>query len=498
MMRPFFCLQVCYHAAIITTPASNVPSILALDQGTHASRACLFNAAGDMLFTHTENISLNRIDAHRVEQDPQQIIRSLQDCIAAAIEAADRFNSPIGCCGLAIQRSSVLAWRPQGEALSPVLSWQDTRGASQLESLRHRKRHIQALTGLPLSPHYGASKLAWLRRQFATRNPLRLSPLVSHVLFHLLATSPYLCDPVNAQRTQLFALQQGDWSARLCDWFGVPQHLLPACRPVLRDYGQLRQAAIPLTAVSGDQNAALFGAGEPPADTALVNIGSGAFVLQLLDDYQNSDKQLTGIACSDSRHIRYLREATVNGAGNALQWLQQGETAIGLHEHLDGWLQQTDPSLIFVNSIGGLGSPWWNNHIPPRFINLSPGGDKPAPLQQKAVALVESIVFMLHANLEIMQRQQAIARLQVSGGLSQLDGLCQRLANLTGLAVERSTLTGATARGIAWLAAGRPGEWQETGRPQHFLPDADPGLHRRYRHFLTAIEGNGEAPLFVS
>jgi len=56
---------------------------------------------------------------------------------------------------------------------------------------------------------------------------------------------------------------------------------------------------------------------------------------------------------------------------------------------------------------------------------------------QQAAAVIESIVFLLLENLARMQKAEPdLRRLRVSGGLAQLDGLCQRLADLSGLPLE--------------------------------------------------------------
>ena len=78
-------------------------------------------------------------------------------------------------------------------------------------------------------------------------------------------------------------------------------------------------------------------------------------------------------------------------------------------------------------------------------------------------------------------------RLQVSGGIAQLDGLCQRLADLTGSVVYRPTETEATTRGAAWLAAGRPTKWPEAQPGQTFNPQPNPALADRYQHFLEEL-----------
>ena len=477
---------------------------LAIDQGTHASRACLFDEAGLLVSEHTKNIQLKRISSTHIEQDAGEIIDSVKEVVAKLLHEVHPQRT-IAACGIAIQRSSVLAWQSDGTAISPVLSWQDTRGSQQLDDLRETESEIQHLSGLPLSAHYGATKLHYLQCEAKTRGiateTLRLSPLISYLLFHILEEHPYIVDHTNAQRTQLFSIAELDWSARLAELFKVPLQTLPDCVPVLNHtgtaHGNLSGTEIPVTAISGDQNAAFYDTGSLTSETALVNLGSGAFVLSLLPHYQTSKKQLSTIACSENSTVQYVREATINGAGSALEWLEKKYDISDLWEQLPTWLtaigpDETGQPPIFINSIGSLGSPWWNNSIEPKFIidDNSANNAKTELVsldpELRAVAVIESIVFMICINLEIMQSEQTLNRLRVCGGLSQLDGLCQRLADLSALQVERLRSPEATARGIAWLAAGKPDAWSHAD-VETFKPKNNITLCKRYAMFSAVL-----------
>jgi glycerol kinase len=100
---------------------------------------------------------------------------------------------------------------------------------------------------------------------------------------------------------------------------------------------------------------------------------------------------------------------------------------------------------------------------------------------------------MIQINLELMDDEAPLQRVRVSGGLSNLDGLCQRLSNLSGLDIERTVIAEATARGVAWLAAGCPQSWcesrnQHEGGAMRFRPHHDPALHARYQQFRSGIQ----------
>jgi glycerol kinase len=71
--------------------------------------------------------------------------------------------------------------------------------------------------------------------------------------------------------------------------------------------------------------------------------------------------------------------------------------------------------------------------------------------------------------------------------VSRLDGLCRRLASLNGVAVHRRDDPEASARGIAYLAAGRPARWNTGVAEEVFEPQRDPALRQRYRRWRALM-----------
>ena len=102
--------------------------------------------------------------------------------------------------------------------------------------------------------------------------------------------------------------------------------------------------------------------------------------------------------------------------------------------------------------------------------------------------MIESIIFLLQANIVLLRTvNPAVDKIQISGGLSRLDGLCQKLANLSDLAVYRPVQLEATARGIAWQAAGGPANWPDSGDGDTFTPTEDRELNERYNRYLAIL-----------
>ena len=465
----------------------DTPLYLAIDQGTHASRAIVLDGRGGIVASGEKAIGLTRPQAGWAEQDPEEVVQSVRDAVTAAMKYVKR--GAIAAAGLASQRASAICWdRRDGRALSPIFSWQDRRAHAWIDALQPAHGEaVHAKTGLFLSPHYGASKLRWALdhlpavRGAAEAGTLAWGPMASFLAFRLLAERPLLADPQCAARTQLWNLHARDWDPELLALFGLPGGFLPRSFHTCGHWGTLdvNGKAVRLAAVNGDQSAAVFASGWPEADTAYLNIGTSAFVQRVLERFPGVvPRQLTGIILDDGTRTVYMVEGNVNGAGTALEWFARDFSVSDLLHDLPGWLDdvKTAPPL-FLNGIAGLGGPFWKAEFESRFVGE--GG-----VAEKAVALVESIAFLLQANVDHMAAHvPPPARIRLSGGLSRIQGLCRRIASVSGLPVHRRDDPEATARGIACLAAGRPAGWDPGGREDVFAPREDQALRARYREW---------------
>ncbi len=465
---------------------------LAIDQGGHGSRALVFDERGEALTAAERPCAVSHPRPHYVEHDPEELLASVRAALTEAWDALGSRRAAVAAAGLATQRSSIVCWDPRdGQALSPVLSWQDTRAQQWIAGFAGRAAEIHERTGLRLSAHYGVSKLRWCLDQLDAVRTARAAgrlvcgPLASFLLFRLLAERPLLVDPANASRTLLWNLHSRDWDAALLELFDVPRTLLPACVPSVHAFGTLMLAgrAIPLRVATGDQSAALYAGGEPPPDTAFVNIGTGAFLQRIQrEPPARAWPLLASVVLQDGARLRFALEGTVNGAGSALRWLEREHGLADPEATLEAWLEQVGAPPLFLNGVSGLGSPYWVADFPSRFIGE--GG-----LPERAAAVAESVVFLLARNLERMDALAGPARkIRASGGLARIDALCRRLADASRLPVERLGHCEATARGLAYLLAGAPASWPDPAGGRRFAPAANAALRARYRRWCAAME----------
>jgi len=445
--------------------------VLALDQGGHASRACIVDEHGDIVAEQQVAIATTHGSDGEVEHNADEIAASLRAAAVSVLRGAGELV--IDAAGLATQRSTIVCFEPRsGSALSPAISWQDRRNAAWLQSFAAYTARIGALTGLPLSPHYGVGKMRWCLdhlpavQRARERADLAIGPLAAYLMMRLTGGAA-LADPANASRTLLWDSGERDWSAELLQLFGIERAWLPLCTPTRTSYGHLQlddgaagvtgaARPIALRAVTGDQSAIPFAFGTPDPTCVYINLGTGAFIQRPLAVRPvDAAPLLASVLLADRDGALYSLEGTVNGAGAAIS---RFVAEAGVPEALL-WrqLETLVPALVlplYINGIGGLGSPYWRSQQASYFVDDGEGeGDRDGENLRRFAAVLESIVFLIAINFDLMRaRGGALTRVIVSGGLSRSDWLCRRLAAVLGVPVLRGAQE-ATVLGVAALAA---------------------------------------------
>ncbi|MFA5632331.1 MAG: FGGY family carbohydrate kinase [Porticoccaceae bacterium] len=457
---------------------------LIIDQGGQSTRAVLFDHSGKILARERRPIATRRSAPDRVEHDCDELLASVHDTIDALLPRIPAASGPIPT-GLVTQRSSLVCWRrTTGEPLTPVISWQDTRGKSLLENFEAQRDDIKARTGLVVNVHYGASKILWCLenvpavKMAQATGELAVGPLAAFLVFKL--TGQFKVDPANGSRTLLMNIHSNSWDDHLLARATSSRHSLPEICDTRDDYGFFVRGEhrFALRLVNGDQSAAFNSYGSLRDDTVYINAGSGAFIACVKPPRVTAPQNLllSPVYC-EAGVCQLLCEGTVNGAANALEYQRQ---ALALQDYgaLDDWHGDYDSIPLFLNGIGGLGSPFWNADFDSEFIGA---GDA----RQKMLAVLESIAFLLILNLQALQAAGiSLTQIYLSGGLSRFALLTTRLQQLSGLPVYLADDSEATARGAAFQLAGFPRDWSLPAMTRHQpgpLTALDDGVAARFR-----------------
>lgn len=456
---------------------------LGLDQGTTSTRALRVTADGaaSMVFSAAHKQFFTASD--RVEHDPQELVANLRAALSAA--------GPVTAIGLSNQGESCLAWdAADGRPLSAVIVWQDRRTAARIADLGHAETQVKALSGLPLSPYFSASKLAWLLDNNsdvqAARQAGRLMLGTTDAFFLQRLAGRAATDITTASRTGLMNIATGQWDRTLCDLFGVPIECLPPILPTAADFGAID--GVPVTASVVDQQAALYGHGCRVAGDTKITFGTGAFALSLTGSKLRLDGGnglLPTVAWSIGGQTTYATDGGVHAAGAAVDWAQR----IGLLDdpaELNAFEASPaiDRGLVFVPALAGLGSPQWDDSAAGLFIGMT-GATTRRDMQQ---ALVEGIALRACEIIAAMRLDAPIPRISVDGGVSRSRYLCQFLADTTGCTVAIPSVDELTAYGAAQLAAVGLGQALPTPEPKEVMVAGTCDRASRMARFARAVD----------
>ena len=480
--------------------------ILALDQGTTSSRAILYDDHARPIEVAQQPTTLQTPKAGYVEQDPRQIWQTQISCAHDVINQAGLLATDVTSIAITNQRESIVLWDKQtGKPLAPAIIWQDRRTAGHCEELAHdidMAKKIPQITGLRLDPYFSASKIAWLLERYpkikarAGSGEIAVGTIDSWLIFQLTG-GEHVIDVTNASRTLLYDIHKLAWSEELCARFDIPLAILPKVLPSDGDFGKTKKGLfakqIPIHAVLGDQQAALFGQGCLEAGMAKNTYGTGCFMLmnigqtpklsehQLLTTIawqrktsirrtdnlsinqlvQSGKRMLQAPSFWSEREVNYALEGSVFMAGAIVQWLRDNLGIIKQSCDIEDLARQVESSedVVLLPAFTGLGAPHWRSDVSASISGMSRGTTK----AHIARAALEAIAYQTYDVLIAMQKDSPhpLTELRVDGGAANNNLLMQFQADLLGVPVLRPKDTEITAKGAALLAGLKSGLYDE-------------------------------------
>ncbi|MGB3563141.1 MAG: FGGY family carbohydrate kinase [Thermoanaerobaculia bacterium] len=424
---------------------SDANVIAVVDQGSTTTKGALYTPAGECVFQAAIAVE-RRVEGVAVEHDAGELARGVDELVRELVRREER----VAALGLTCQRSTCLVWdRATGEPLTPALSWQDRSELDRIEKLAGHGAEVTRRTGLPLSPHYAAPKLARLLdeiprgRQRAAEGELVAGTLDAFLVRRLVGVDA--TEPGHAGRSLLYNLDSGDWDPRLCELFGIPPAALPELRPSAGHWGEV--AGVPLLAVAGDQQAALLGHGGWITGTAVAHFGTGAFVLTSTgSEPARHPGLLSAVLAATQTGRRFQIEGAVNSAGSAVDRACQ---LTG--ERLEDWQEtrlDVDSLPLVLPALAGVGAPWWR----PEARGLLTGGELEIIGPELLGGVLAGVAMRVVDCLEALR--EAGARLRVlrsSGKLTRLRGLVDLIADAGQIEVEVSSQEETGLLGMAKL-----------------------------------------------
>jgi len=445
--------------------------IIALDQGTTSSRAVLFDDKGNCLAIKQKEFPQIFPQQAWVEHCPKEIWESQEEVLSEILNLPEVQSGEVLAMGITNQRETTVIWdRKTGEPIYNALVWQDKRTASICEDLRMRglTGYCKENTGLVIDSYFSGTKIKWIldhvegARDKAEKGDLCFGTIDTWLLWNLTKGASHATDYSNASRTLIYNIKELQWDEKMLEALQIPKSILPEVKDSASYFGVYESAdgAIPITAMIGDQQSALFGQACFEKGMAKNTYGTGCFLLMNTgDEIQESPSGLLNtIAWGVDGKITYALEGSVFVAGAAIQWLRDGLGIIEDAEETEAIASSTDDKDVYVvPAFAGLGTPYWDMYSRGAIFGLT----RDTGRNHIVKATLESLAYQSKDVLDAMQKDSGIQlkKLQVDGGACANDYLMQFQADILDVEIERPDLIESTAIGAAYLAAYAIGLW---------------------------------------
>ena len=493
----------------------NESFILAVDQGTSATKTVVFDTKGRIVAKATEPLKSYFPKPGFVEQDPleiyQNVLASVKKCLNQYRENVSNDLAKIKTCGISNQRETFVLWDHSGQPLSNAVVWQCKRSVEICNRLKKSdiEKEVKSRTGLIIDPYFSGTKIIWLYendqriRNLIDSGKVYFGTVDAWLLFKLTKGKSYCTDYTNACRTLFFNINDLQWDKYLLDKFNLQNLNLPQPQPSSHLYDQcdfegLFPKNINISAMIGDSHAAAFGEGCFSSGTAKATMGTGSSILLNTGSrrVQSEHGMVTTICWSMSDRVDYALEGIIVTCGATINWLRD-QLGLFADSHETEKIAQSIKNtngVYLVPAFSGLGAPHWRMDAKAAILGLNLGCNKKHIIR----AALESIPYQIKDVITAMEQDSGIKlkELKVDGGITANHFVMQFLADLLKTNVINIGLEEVSALGAACLAGLQQNIFSDidqlknltTSRKQ-FSPDEDmEKVHALYEGWKKAVK----------
>ena len=431
--------------------------ILTIDQGTTSSRSIIFDQNANIQDVAQEEYPLLFPNDGWVEIEPKYIIDSVKNTLNK-LDLSD-----IEYAGITNQRETTIVWdRETHEPIYNAIVWQDRRTSQYCESINTRENNqlVKNKTGLLIDSYFSATKIKWIldnvegARKKANEGKLCFGTVDTFLMYKLSKGNIHKTDITNASRTMLFNINSLEWDEELLELFEIPKAILPEVIHSDKNFGQLTEINnVIVSAVLGDQQAALFGQGCLNQGELKSTYGTGCFLMVNVgkETVLSNDGLLTTIGYSLNDEVSYAIEGSIYASGTTVQWLRDNLEFFSTSERSEEFLHKNGDAknVHFIPAFTGLGAPYWNSDIRASYHGITRDTKKADLIN----AAFNSITYQTKDIVDCLANADIdVTSLNIDGGMIANKTFSQQISNLLNKEVSVPDNKEATARGVAVLA----------------------------------------------
>lgn len=467
--------------------------IIGIDQSTQGTKALLFDEKGRLIgredLPHSQIVN----DLGWVSHDPEEIYANTVQAVRRLLQSTRIAPEYVAALGISNQRETSLVWeRKTGRPVADAVVWQCARAAEICERVRTQgaaeniEEKIRRKTGLPLSPYFPASKLAWIlentegAKEKPDRHELCMGTIDTWLLYKMTHGGSYKTDYSNASRTQLYNIFELKWDEEICARFGIDPGDLPEVCDSDCLFGETELDGtfphpVPIHSMLGDSHGALFGQGCLEKGMIKSTYGTGSSIMMNIGETPvlSTHGVVTSLAWGMSGTVNYVLEGNINYTGAVISWLKNDVGLIESAGETEGISDAAlkDDGLYFVPAFTGLGAPYWDSAATGSLSGITRTTGK----KEIVRACVECIAYQIRDVITAMSAdaQIQVKELRVDGGPTKNRYLMQFQSDILDAKVlvpESEELSGIGAAYAAGIGAGIYGKeiFEGTRRKVYF------------------------------
>jgi len=482
---------------------TETPLVLALDIGTSSVRGALYDENGLEIEGTQARVmrGLSTTFDGGAELDAEEALEQTARTIDEVLARSANFKARVETVALSCFWHSLVGVDNEGQALTPVFGWADTRAARYAEELKKQvdERSAHARTGCRFHPSYWPARFLWLRAEQEgiyrrVRRWMSFAEFLSSRFFKEARMSVSM-----ASGTGLLDVRSCQWDEELIKATGVKPEQLPVIAEAHEPLGQLKdeyarrwprlREARSFPAI-GDGAANNIGAGcSTRAEVALMIGTSGA--MRVLWAGEPPVELHPALWCYRADHSRVLVGGALSDGGGLYGWMtdafslsddpQKRESAIAA-------MQPDEHGLTILPFWAGERSTNWSTRSRGAILGLTM---HTSPLEILRAAM-EAISYRFALMARALERYAPEAKIIASGGaLTASPVWSQMLADVLGRPLYLSNVAEASSRGACLLALEARGLLKSIlNSPAPFAQIREPDMarHTRYRAGLERQE----------
>ena len=429
-------------------------NFLVIDIGTSGGRAATVGGNGKILSQSRCPVKIDHPRPFLAEIDTDRLWRAVQKLVKSEIKRHS--GIAIDAIGVSAMLAYVFLDRA-GRPLMPAVTYADNRATAELIEIRQRfpEEKFFAKTGRMPSQLLLAPKLKWLANH---------RPDVAGKLGHIIGLKDDIIrrlsgeiqtDVAHLDYSGLYNVYRGELEPEILDALDIKPSVFAAPTPATAIAGTVSAATAkqlnltcgtPVISGSSDGTTAMYGAGVLNDKNAVLVSGTTDVLMMSCPSAPRNPSHALSIN-SGMQPGTYLIGGPLGLSGGTLQYFEQLlQTSITRLEKKIAGLPPGSDGLLIFPGLSGERSPYWKEYFTGAIIGLTPLHQSEHLLR----AAMEGCALRILKLLNIFSLNRLLPRaLNIVGGGANLDVWNQIRADVSGLMVQKLSISEATSLGTA-------------------------------------------------